>query len=145
MRRRWSRSPSARVGIAGGIKAPVNRCAVEETRAERPIAGKLDDAPPRFRPPSQRAVMICPEYTIGHMRMNVEPTNGLLDRHLWELRETFADTMIIIDVIRDLGPRPEAARLLPQLYIQLATVQQVVRRARRVLTRYVPLEGRHAT
>jgi hypothetical protein len=79
------------------------------------------------------------------MRMNVEPTNGLLDRHLWELRETFADTMIIIDVIRDLGPRPEAARLLPQLYIQLATVQQVVRRARRVLTRYVPPEGRHAT
>ena len=53
--------------------------------------------------------------------------------------------MIIIDVIHDLGPRPEAARLLPQLYIQLATVQQVVGRARQVLTRYVSLEGRHAT
>jgi hypothetical protein len=89
--------------------------------------------------------MIYPKYTIGYKRMNVEPIDGRLDRHLWELRDTLADTLIIIDVIRDLGPRPEAARLLPQLYIQLATVQQAVRRARRVLTRYVPPEGGHVT
>jgi hypothetical protein len=81
------------------------------------------------------------KYIIGYMVMNVEPTAGLLDRHLWELRDTFADTLIILDVIRDLGTRPEAARLLPHLYVQLTTVQQVVRRARRVLRRYVPREG----
>jgi hypothetical protein len=68
--------------------------------------------------------------------MNVEPPDGVLDRRLGELRETLADTLIIVDVLRDLGPRPEAARLLPYLHTQLGTLQHVVRRVRRILARY---------
>jgi hypothetical protein len=36
-----------------GTRAPVKRCVAEETRAERPMAGKLEDAPLRCRPPLQ--------------------------------------------------------------------------------------------
>jgi predicted ATPase len=69
--------------------------------------------------------------------MAVEPPDQPLDHCLFELRETLGDTLIITDVIRELRPSPDAARHLPNLYIQLGTLQRIVRRARRVLIRHI--------
>jgi hypothetical protein len=74
--------------------------------------------------------------------MNAQPTDRLLDPHLSKLRETFADTLIITDIIRGLESSPRADRLLPSLYTQLGTLQGVVRRARWVLKRAIPHERR---
>jgi hypothetical protein len=69
--------------------------------------------------------------------MNVEPTDGLLDRHLGELRNTLVDSLLVADIAHELRSSPHAARLLLTLYTQLGTLQRVVRRTRRVLTRNV--------
>jgi hypothetical protein len=72
--------------------------------------------------------------------MNAKSPNQLLDQFLLELRQTLADTFIVADIIHELGPSPEATRLLPSLYAQLGTLQRIVRRVRSVLKRYVPRE-----
>jgi hypothetical protein len=66
--------------------------------------------------------------------MTVHPTNGVLR----ELREALAETLIIVDALLEREPRTTADReLLPHVYTQLGTFQQVVQRARRVLRHYV--------
>lgn len=81
--------------------------------------------------------MTCPKYIIGYTSMAVEPPDQPLDRSLFELREILGDTLIIIDIIRELRPSSEATRHMPNLYAQLGTLQRIVRRARRGLIRHI--------
>jgi hypothetical protein len=62
--------------------------------------------------------------------MDTQPPNRPLGHILFDLRQNLAKSLIIADVIHELGPTPEAARLLPNLYTELATLQGVVRKAR---------------
>jgi hypothetical protein len=67
--------------------------------------------------------------------MNAEPWNRPLDRFFLDLRQTLADTLIILDIIRELGPSPKGVRLLPNLYTQLGSLQRIVRLTRQLLKR----------
>jgi hypothetical protein len=119
-----------------GIIAPVKTSSFEETQAERPIAGKLEDAPLRFGHHC-RAAMTCPKYTIGYMRMNVEPTAQQLDDHFFELRSALVDSLFVVNIAQELQSSPRAAQQLLNLYTQLGTLQGVVRHVRRALKRSI--------